>query len=325
MLSLVLQSFLFATGALVAPAQGHSAHQHRHAAARRGDIDIDLNISILPGYKLTWADEFRRTRGLQSPSSSNWIFDIGTSYPGGAPNWGNNEAQYYTDSPENVHISKRNTLVITPRKSKNGTWTSARIETHRKDFAAAPGGKLYIESRIKTGCADSKFQQGIWNAFWALGEEFRGNYTYWPMASEWDFLEVLNGLPLTYGTLHCGVAPGGPCEEFNGLGNGGSPWSKCQWHTVGFEVDRTTNSSSYEPASWRDEKLRWYIDGVQTHEVAGSRVNDSSVWEAVAHKGHFLLLNVAVGGNWPGQPNATTIDGPKVEMEVDYVRVWNSA
>ncbi|KAH7067119.1 concanavalin A-like lectin/glucanase domain-containing protein [Paraphoma chrysanthemicola] len=310
---------------MAAPSHGHHTHQHRHAGLQL-DLDLEalkVDVSIRPGYKLTWADEFWQRPGSQSPSSKNWIFDIGTSYPGGAPNWGNNEAQYYTDSPENVHITKRNTLAITPRKSKNGTWTSARIETQRKDFAAAPGGKLYIESRIKTGCAESKVSQGIWNAFWALGEDFRGNYTFWPMASEWDFLEVLNGLPTTYNTLHCGVAPGGPCEEFNGLGNGGIPWSKCEFHTVGFEVDRTSNAT-YQPADWRDEKLRWFHDGVQVHEVAGSRVNDSNAWEAIAHKGHFLLLNVAVGGNWPGQPNATTIGGPKVEMEVDYVRVYNS-
>ncbi|KAF2850207.1 glycoside hydrolase family 16 protein [Plenodomus tracheiphilus IPT5] len=312
---------------------GTASHGHDHVHLRRDAPLNDLEslaesaVGFVPrrGYKLTWADEFWQIPGSQLPSDTNWLFDLGTSYPGGAEKWGNNETETYTNSPSNVHITKANTLAITPRKSKHdGTWTSARLETQRTDFLAAPGGRLYIEGRIKTGCADPMYRQGIWPAFWALGEDFRGNPTFWPMASEWDFLEVINGLPKIYNTLHCGVAPGGPCNEYNGLGNGGVPWSRCQWHTLGFEVDRTTNSSLSQADAWKSEKLTWFMDGVKVHQVTGSDVNDSKVWESVAHKGHFLLLNVAVGGYWPGQPNELTMDGPKVQLEVDYVRVYNS-
>ncbi|KAE8334279.1 hypothetical protein BDV24DRAFT_156951 [Aspergillus arachidicola] len=270
-----------------------------------------LHISFEHAYQLTWHDEFNHRSGYHLPASDKWITDIGYSYPGGAPAWGNNETQKYTMSPPNIQVTPSGTLELIPRLSSNGSWTSGRIETQRSDFAATPGGKLFIEGRLRTGCAHPYKQQGIWAAFWALGADFRGNHTNWPAASEWDFLEVVNGLPKVYNTVHCGIAPGGPCNETNGLGNGGTRWSICEWHTVGFEVDRDVDA-------WYKEKLKWYLDGEQVFELPASRINSSATWAAIAHKGHFLLLNVAVGGYWPGQPNATTADGKDVQMEVDY-------
>ncbi|KAL2871367.1 concanavalin A-like lectin/glucanase domain-containing protein [Aspergillus lucknowensis] len=235
------------------------------------DSDADTGIPIPPpllGYTLTWHDEFtsssspsQNEENSHLPSSANWLFDTGTSYPSGAQNWGNNELQSYTTSPENIHLTPSGTLSITPRFNREdggeGHWTSARIETTSTTFAARPGGRLYIESRLRTGCAPPAQQRGIWPAFWALGQSFREDPTYWPMASEWDFVEVIN-------------------------------------------------------------------DGQQTHTVSGADVGDFDVWERVAHQGHFLLFNVAVGGNWPGYPDGNTIDGEEVGLEVDYVRVWNS-
>lgn len=81
-------------------------------------------------------------------------------------------------------------------------------------------------------------QQGILPAFWALGADFRPSYSGWPIVSEWDILEAINVLPTVYSTLHCGYAPGGPYNEYNGIGNGGVAWTGCDWHILGFEVDR---------------------------------------------------------------------------------------
>lgn len=173
-----------------------------------------------PGYYLTFFDSFTGNPDTL-PSSNKWIIDLGTSYPGGAARWGNDEYETYTDSTANIHLTNASTLLITPLLSAAATWTSGRIETQRCDFAAGQGGKLYIEARIKLGGAPASEQQGIWSAFWALGSSFRGNYTNWPMASEWDFMEVVNGLPTMYETLHCGYAPGGPCDENDGIGSGG--------------------------------------------------------------------------------------------------------
>lgn len=303
-------------------------------------------IPTLEGYVLTWNDEFTNTNTNYNDNdshlpSSNWLFDTGTSYPAGASNWGNNELQTYTTSPSNIRITESNTLQITPRLESSpdtdtepgqvdgGHWTSARIETANSTFHAPPGEKLYIESRLRTGCAQPEQQHGIWPAFWALGASFRDDPTYWPMASEWDIVEVVNGEPTVYNTVHCGAetGEGGPCNEYTGLGNGGVGWRGCDWHVVGFEVDRaadtdTTGSSS--SSGWEGETLRWFLDGEQVHAVSGADVGDEQVWASVAHQGHFLLLNVAVGGNWPGYPDGNTLDGEDVALEVDYVRVWNS-
>ncbi|KAL2811803.1 concanavalin A-like lectin/glucanase domain-containing protein [Aspergillus granulosus] len=294
-----------------------------------GDGSDSINPPA-PGYTLTWHDEFTSPSASSSgsasnsnhlPSSSNWLFDTGSQYPGGAPNWGNNELQTYTTSPSNIHLTPQNTLLITPLLDENNHWTSARIETHTATFAANANGKLYIESRLRTGCAPTWRQSGIWPAFWALGESFRNDPTHWPMASEWDFVEVINGEPMVYNNLHCGVdrEQGGPCNEFTGLTNGGVSWKGCEWHTVGFEVDRDGARGG-----WEEETLTWFVDGEETHRVTGSEVGDEAVWETIAHRGHFLLLNVAVGGNWPGYPDESTVDGEAVAMEVDYVRVWNA-
>jgi beta-glucanase (GH16 family) len=275
-----------------------------------------------PGYYPMFYDSFTGYPGTL-PSSSNWIFDLGTSYPGGAPQWGNNEYETYTSDPSNIHITSQSTLAITPCLSTSGKWTSARIETRRSDFRVEAGGKLYVEARIKLGDAPASKQQGIWPAFWALGSEFRGNYTNWPAASEWDFMEVVNGLPTMYSTIHCGSAPGGPCNEYNGLGSGGVPFAMGEWHTIGFEVDRSMCGDG-GTGTWEDESLNWYLDGELKFTVNGSTVGDKQAWKMLAHKEHFLLLNVAVGGNWPGPPNNSTMDGSSVGMEVDYVGIWNS-
>jgi len=251
------------------------------------------------------------------PSSNNWLFDLGTSYPGASAHWGTGETETYTNAATNIQISSNNTLTITPRLQK-GSWTSARIETQRSDFAAAAGGKLYIEGRIKLGTAPASKQQGIWPAFWALGSSFRGNYNNWPAASEWDFLETINGGSNMFSTLHCGVAPGGPCNENTGIGSGGVPFSRGVFHTVGFMVDRSMKGT------WADETLNWYLDGTKIFSITGAKVGSQSTWEAVAHDKHFLLLNVAIGGSWPGAPNSQTIDGPSVGMEVDYIGVWTT-
>jgi beta-glucanase (GH16 family) len=91
----------------------------------------------------------------------------------------------------------------------------------------------------------------------------------------------------------------------------------------GFKVDRSMVGAG-KKGTWQDETLTWYVDGKSVFSVNGARINDEGTWTKIAHQGHFLILNVAVGGNWPGYPNSQTIDGHGVQMEVDYVGVWNS-
>ncbi|KAK0120537.1 hypothetical protein ONS96_010742 [Cadophora gregata f. sp. sojae] len=275
---------------------------------------------IKPGYTQTFLDDFEGPSG-SLVSDSDWIVQLGTSYPGGPSRWGNNEFQSYTDSVDNIRITDDNTLTITPRLD-SGSWTSARIET-QNSFAAAPGGKLLIEARIKLGTAPASQQKGIWNAFWAIGKDFRGNYWNWPAVTEWDILEVINGESVIHTTAHCGTTPGGPCNENNGIGGRIAPFSRGAFHTVSLLVDRTVTDAAGQ-VNWKTESITWSLDGKDIFVLTGTRVGNKAAWEKLAYDEHFILLNVAVGGNWPGPPNAQTVDGPDVAMEVDYVGVWNS-
>ncbi|PMD62467.1 glycoside hydrolase family 16 protein [Hyaloscypha bicolor E] len=209
----------------------------------------------------------------------------------GPAKWGNSEFETYTNSNTDIRITKDHTLTITPCLSR-GVWTSSRIETQQSDFAASADGQLYIESRIKL----------------ALGSNFKPSHTNWPAVSEWDILETVNN----------GI---GSCNETNGLGSGGVPFSRGVWHTVGFMVDRSMTGNRGN-GTWLNEALNWYLGGTQVFTVSGKKVGDKKTWKAVAHNEHFLLLNVAVGGSRPGGPNSQTTDGPSVGMEVDYVGVW---
>ncbi|MCJ1357642.1 MAG: hypothetical protein MMC33_007638 [Icmadophila ericetorum] len=276
---------------------------------------LEARAIVKPGFTAIFLDQFTGTAG-SLPSSSNWIIDQGTQYPGGAPQWGNNELETYTASTSNLQITKSGTLYIIPQKNTTG-WTSGRIETQRSDFACAMGKKMLVEASIKLGAAPVAEQQGIWPAFWALGSSFRGNYTNWPAATEWDFLEAVNGASTIYSTAHCGTAPGGPCNEYNGLGDGGIAFTRSVFHTVTFQIDRSMTGPGTK-GTWKNETLMWFLDGKSVFSITGAQVGDQNTWAALAHDAHFLLLNVAVGGSWPGNPNSQTIGGVTVGMEVDY-------
>jgi beta-glucanase (GH16 family) len=270
------------------------------------------------GWTQVWADDFTGNAGAL-PSSSNWIFDTGHSYPGGAGNWGTGEIQNYTTSTSNISLDGGGNLRITPLRDGSGNWTSARIETQRSDFAPPSGGVLRIEGRIQMPNVTGNQALGYWPAFWTLGAPYRGNYWNWPSIGELDVMENVNGINQVWGTLHCGVAPGGPCNEYNGLGAvRACPGSSCQsaFHTYRFEWDQSVSPN----------QLRWYVDGQQFHSVSQSQL-PADTWNQMTSHGYFILLNVAMGGSFPDgvagrtTPTADTVSGRP--MLVDYVAVWS--
>ena len=271
------------------------------------------------GWTQVWADDFTGAAGTL-PSSANWIIDTGTSYPGGPAQWGTGEIQTYTDSTANLSHDGSGNLRITPIRSGSGQWTSARIETRRTDFKAPSGGVLRIEGRIQMPNVTGAAASGYWPAFWALGAPYRGNYQNWPGIGEFDVMENVNGINSVWGVLHCGVAPGGPCNESNGLGaSRACPGSTCQsaFHTYAFEWDRSVSP----------QQLRWYVDGQQFHTVTSSQVGEPYWTNMTGHGGYFLLLNVAMGGAFPNgvagfaTPTSATVSGRP--MLVDYVAVYS--
>ena len=131
---------------------------------------------------------------------------------------------------------------------------------------------------------------GYWPAFWMLGTQFRGNYLNWPGVGEVDIMEDINGRSSEFGTLHCGVAPGGPCHELTGRGSGQRPCPGCQsaFHTYMVIIDRSTSP----------EQIRWYLDGVNFFKVSANQI-PADVWSATIDHPFFIIFNLAIGGAFP--------------------------
>jgi hypothetical protein len=291
------------------------------AAAVAAAVTISAQASVPPppsGWTLAWSDDFNGSSGTL-PSSTNWIYDTGHGYPGGPGNWGTGEIQNYTTSTSNLGLDGAGNLRITPRRDGAGNWTSGRIETRRADFKAPSGGVLRIEGRIQMPNVTGSAALGYWPAFWALGSPYRGNYWNWPGIGEFDIMENVNGINSVWGVLHCGVSPGGPCNETNGIGTSRAcPNTSCQsaFHTYRFEWDRSISPNQF----------RWYVDGQQFHSVSQGQLPADTWNNMTSHAGYFILLNVAMGGGFPngvaGFPTPTAATVPDRPMVVDYVAVW---
>jgi beta-glucanase (GH16 family) len=270
------------------------------------------------GMTTVFSDDFTGAAG-SGLNRSDWLYDIGHGYPGGAANWGTGEIAYMTDSTENVYQDGSGNLAIRPLRDASGNWTSGRIETQRTDFAAPEGGKVRIEARIKQPDVSGAAAAGYWPAFWALGDAARPvGATNWPSIGEWDILENINGRDSVFAALHCGTNPGGVCNETTGLTSGEHPCGGCRtdFHTYAVEYDRSTSP----------EQLRWYLDGNNYFTLNSSQI-DATTWNNATRHGMFVILNVAIGGGFPdafgGGPTAAT--QPGVPMLVDYVAVYQSA
>jgi beta-glucanase (GH16 family) len=269
-----------------------------------------------PSFTRVWSDEFNGAAGT-GVDRQNWIYDIGTGYPGGPPNWGTGEIESMTDNLGNVYQDGKGHLVIQPIRG-DGTrdWTSGRIETQRSDFQAPPGGALAIEASIQQPDVSGPAAAGYWSAFWSLGAPFRGDYRNWPGIGEMDILEDINGRSSLFGTLHCGtVEPPNPCQEFSGLGSGETPCPGCQ---TGFHIYRVELDDGSSPP-----EIRWYRDHIHYFTVRSDEV-DAETWTNATDHGFFVILNVSIGGGFPdafgGGPTDETVSG--VPMLVDYVRVY---
>lgn len=245
-----------------------------------------LLLAFLPGKKTDaaeWNLVWSDEFDGSSLNTSNWTAEIGTGHNG----WGNNELQYYTNRRENLQVTGGN-LVITARKESYGgmNYTSARIKTQNlKDFTY---GKIEARIKLPTG-------QGLWPAFWMLGSNFSS--VGWPYCGEIDIMERVNANPFVNGTVH---------------------WDANGYASYGRESGYV-DFSGYHVYSieWDSNYIRWFVDGVQYNEfyIANGTGNTEEF-----HKPHFIILNLAVGGNWPGSPDSSTPF--PAQMLVDYVRVY---
>ena len=248
-----------------------------------------------PGWTLVWSDEFEGSAGALV-DATKWVSETG------GHGWGNAELQFYTDRGRNAQLSGDGSLVLTALREdftgSDGTrraYTSARLKTQRR-FEQAYGR---FEARLQVPRG-----QGIWPAFWMLGADI--DTAGWPRCGEIDIMENIGREPsIVHGTLH---GPG-----YSGASAVGAPFT-----LPGGQ--RFADASHVFAVEWDREPpaIRWYVDGQLYQTRTPADLPAGGRW-AFDHP-FFLLLNVAVGGHWPGAPDATTVL-PQV-MKVDYVRVY---
>ena len=239
------------------------------------------------GWTLVWADEFTQPDG-SSPDSARWTYDTG------AGGWGNSELEYYTSRTNNARI-EGNQLVIEARQENylGSSYTSARLKTQGK--VSWTYGRIEARIKIPRG-------QGIWPAFWMLGTNITP--VGWPTCGEIDIMENIGVETNTvHGTIH---GPG-----YSGGGAIGGPYS----------LPGNTNFADafhIYAVEWTTNQIKWFVDGFQYFSANPASLPGGATW--VYTQPQFLLLNVAVGGNWPGNPNGTTVFPQR--MTVDYVRIY---
>ncbi|WP_194912533.1 chitobiase/beta-hexosaminidase C-terminal domain-containing protein [Catenulispora rubra] len=307
-----------ATVAIAFPTSASAAVPHPTAVSRAAAAAIPSAVPAPPaGWTTTFSDDFNGA--ANTPIDNNWIYDLGTSYPGGAGNWGTGEVESETNSTRNVYQDGAGHLVIKPIRDAQGNWTSGRVETARTDFAAPPGGQMEITASIEQPNPANGL--GYWPAFWAMGANARPvGATNWPSIGEFDIMEDVNALSKVSHTFHCGVDPGGPCNETTGISSGLLNCGGCQtaFHTYSVIIDRTNANA---------EQLRFYTDNVLQHTVNQNQV-DANTWATAVDHGFFAILNVAIGGVYPfnvcqcTEPTAATTSG--APMTVDYVAVYTT-
>jgi beta-glucanase (GH16 family) len=242
---------------------------------------------------VTFADEFNAGAGT-SPDQSKWRYDIG----GGG--WGNNELQYYTNRTDNIAHDGTGNLVITARRNNPagyGCWYGTCQYTSAKLTTAATFTQTHgrFEARMKLPRG-----QGIWPAFWMLGNDI--GQVGWPNSGEIDIMENIGREPSrVHGSLH-GPGYSGCCPLTGTYTLPGGQQFADAFHT--FRVD------------WEPGAITWFVDGIQFSRKVRADAG-ANPWP-FEHP-FFMIMNLAVGGNWPGSPDGTTVF-PQT-LTIDYVRV----
>ncbi len=250
--------------------------------------------SAQPPWQLVWSDEFNGAAGA-SPDAAKWTYDTGNNN-----GWGNRELESYTKESANAHMDGKGNLVIHAEPVSGaaagtpGQYSSARIKTQGL-FAAGPGGRVEARIKVPSGA-------GLWPAFWMLGNSF--NNRNWPQCGEIDIMESLGREPsINHGSLH------GPGYS------GGKP--KTSIYTLP-DGRKFTDDFHLFAIEWTAASVTFFVDHTAYATFRDTDIPEGTQW--VFNQPFFILLNVAVGGNFAG-PVATETVFPQ-EMLVDYVRVY---
>ncbi len=244
------------------------------------------------GWTLVWSDEFNGPDG-SSVDRSKWVVETG------GDGWGNQELEYYTDRSENASVHDGNLVIRALPEKYTGpdgvkrNYTSARLKTFGK-FSQTYGR---FEARIKI-----PYGQGMWPAFWMLGDDI--DKVGWPACGEIDIMENIGKEPaIIHGSIHGPGYVGGAGIE--------APYTLSA-------KQRFADDFHIFAIEWDTESISFYVD--KDLYVRRTRADLKPGWKWVFDKPFFLILNLAVGGDWPGNPDETTVFPQP--MLVDYVRVY---
>ena len=249
-----------------------------------------------PSWKLVWSDEFNGPAGSKV-DTTHWNYNRGDGCPG-VCGWGNNEREYYTSDTANIQQNGQGQLQIVARVSQDTTvhcyygtcrYTSAKITTSGKVLPAY--GR--IEARIKLAAG-----QGLWPAFWMLGENI--TTVGWPTCGEMDIMENRGSQ-----TDRMSSAVHGPGYS------GNTPF-------VHVDAPVTTTDFHVYAVEWDHQSIRYFVDSTMHYEVLRTSVTQRGSW--VFDQAFFTILNLAVGGNFDGDPQSNAIF--PATMLIDYVRVY---
>jgi beta-glucanase (GH16 family) len=242
-----------------------------------------------------WSDEFDGTDGARV-DSTKWGYDLGD----GCPNvcgWGNNEREYYTSDTANIRQNGLGQLAITARVATDTIpcyygrclYRSAKITTNGK-MSVAPGR---VEARIKLAAG-----QGLWPAFWLLGNNI--GTVGWPTSGELDVMENKGSQRTTTSSAVHGPGYSGNTPFAHSY----SPIVTTDYHIYAVE--------------WETQSIRYFVDGNQHYIVSRANVAQYGSW--VFDQPFYVILNLAVGGHFDGNPQSDAIF--PATMLVDYVRVY---
>jgi beta-glucanase (GH16 family) len=246
-----------------------------------------------PRWTLVWSDEFSAPDG-SSPDPAKWTYDLG------GKGWGNHELESYTNRKQNANIEKGNLVITAQKESFTGTdgatrdYTSARLKT--QGLFTQTYGRIEARIKIPEG-------QGMWPAFWMLGEDIPT--VDWPKCGEIDIMENVGKEPVAiHGSLH-GPSTTRRTSDLTAIFNlpPGQSFAD-DFHLYAVE--------------WEPDTVRFYVDTNLYANFHSSDWPTGGIW--VFNHPFFIILNLAVGGDWPGPPDACT-KFPQT-MLVDYVRVY---
>jgi beta-glucanase (GH16 family) len=241
---------------------------------------------------VTWSDEFDGPNG-SSPDAAKWVSETGGN------GWGNHELEYYTARPRNAHMENGKLIIEAAQERFTGPdgvtreYTSARLKTHGK--FTQKYGRFEARIQIPSG-------RGIWPAFWMLGDNIAS--TPWPECGEIDIMENIGSEPATnHGSMHGpGYSGGNPLTGNYVLPSG-----------------RLADAFHVYAVEWEPSQVRFYVDDHLYETRSPADVPAGKRW--VFDHPFFVILNVAVGGDFPGNPDASTVFPQR--MLVDYVRVYS--